>query len=87
MNETLERGALKLVPLAEGETAEATLTPLRNVDVGSGPGVKVTRQLRGGVVGLVFDARGRRPLPVPAERTQRVLAAKRWSQALELYPQ
>jgi hypothetical protein len=87
MRETLSRGDLKHVPLDEGETAEATLTPVRGVDIGAGPGQKVTKTLRGGVVGLVFDARGRRPLPVPTDRTQRVLSAKRWSTALDLYPE
>jgi hypothetical protein len=85
--ETLARGDLKHVALGEDETAEVTLSPHRSADVGGGPGVRVTRQLRGGVVGLVFDARGRRPLPVPTDRTQRVLSAKRWNKALDLYPQ
>ena len=84
--ESLKIGDLVHVPLGEGEVADATLTPARNVDVGGGPGVRVSRKLRGGVVGLVFDARGRRPLPVPLDRTQRVLATKRWGAALDLYP-
>jgi uncharacterized protein (TIGR01319 family) len=84
--ESLKVGDLLHVPLGEGDVAEATLTPARGVDVGGGPGVRVARKLRGGVVGLVFDARGRRPLPVPVDRTQRVLATKRWGEALDLYP-
>jgi uncharacterized protein (TIGR01319 family) len=79
-------GDLVHVPLGEGEVADATLTPSRHVDVGGGPGVRVSRKLRGGVVGLVFDARGRRPLPVPQDRTQRVLATRKWGDALDLYP-
>jgi hypothetical protein len=35
----------------------------------------------------VLDARGRRPLPVPTERVARIAAAKRWSEALDLYPE
>jgi hypothetical protein len=43
------------------------------------------RSVRGGLVGLVLDARGR-PLAVPTTREARVAAARRWSEALELYP-
>jgi hypothetical protein len=60
--------------------------PARGVDVGAGPGVPVERTLRGGVVGLVLDARGRRPLVVPTERAARVAAARRWADALGVYP-
>ncbi len=84
--EILHHGALKLITLAENEFAEATLTPARHVDVGGGLGQRVVRKLRGGCVGLVFDARGRRPLEVPTEKTLRVAAAKRWSEALDMYP-
>ena len=84
--EVLHHGDLKLLPLAEGEFADAVLTPARHVDVGAGPGQRVTRKLRGGQVGLVLDARGRRALEVPTERVARVAAAKRWSEALHLYP-
>jgi uncharacterized protein (TIGR01319 family) len=86
MRETLQVGDLKHVPLADGEYAEATLTPQRGVDVGGGPGIVVKKKLRGGEVGLVLDARGRRPLPVPTDRTVRVEATRRWGAALDLYP-
>jgi hypothetical protein len=83
---TLKAGELVLLPLAEDATVKATLTPARGVDVGAGPGERVTRTLRGGVCGLVLDGRGRRPLAVPTERRARVEAAARWSRALDLYP-
>jgi hypothetical protein len=86
MRETLSVGDLKHVPLADGEYAQAKLTPHRGVDVGGGPGIVVEKKLRGGEVGLVFDARGRRPLPVPTDRAVRVEATKRWGNALDLYP-
>ena len=62
------------------------LTPARGVDVGGGPGMRVTRKLRGGQVGLVLDGRGRRPLLVPTVKAARVAAAARWSAALDMYP-
>ena len=49
-------------------------------------GVATRSMLPGGSVGLVLDARGRHPLPVPTERSARVAAAKRWSDALDMYP-
>jgi len=76
----LRWGELRRIPLAEGESVSATLVPARGADVGGGRGEKVTRTLRGGVVGLIFDGRGR-PLDVPgAERLAE------WNGALEVYP-
>ena len=87
VRETLAHGDLRHRELGEGETAEATITPARGVDVGAGPGERVTKKLRGGVVGLVFDGRGRRPLRIPTDRAQRVAATQRWNKALDLYPE
>lgn len=84
--ETLHPGQLRLVPLPDGTTARAVLTPGRGVDVGAGPGVRVERTLRGGSVGLVLDGRGRNPMPIPTERAARVQASADWSRALDLYP-
>jgi uncharacterized protein (TIGR01319 family) len=83
---SLKMGDLRLLPLGDGDVVQATLTPEKHVDVGAGPGERVTRNLRGGVVGLVFDARGRRPMTIPEERAARVTASARWSTALGLYP-
>ena len=79
----LSVGQLELVKLADGEFAEAVLEPARGVDVGAGPGVTVRRKIRGGVVGIVLDGRGRRPFVVPADPT----VARRWSETLALYPE
>ena len=84
--ESLVHGDFKLVELSDGAYAEAVLEPARGVDVGGGPGVPVHRKLRGGVVGLVLDARGRRPFAPPIERAARVQAARTWSGALDVYP-
>ncbi len=84
--ERLKPGELRLLPLGVGEEAHAVLIPSRKVDVGAGPGQRVTRTLRGGVVGLVFDGRGRRPMPMPGDRAARARTSAAWSTALDLYP-
>jgi uncharacterized protein (TIGR01319 family) len=84
--ESLKAGDLRLLELGLDDTVEATLIPARRVDIGAGPGIRLTRKLRGGVVGLVLDARGRRPIPIPADRPSRVAASARWTDALGLYP-
>jgi hypothetical protein len=77
---SLRWGELRRIPLGEEETVSATLVPARGADVGGGRGEKVTRTLRGGVVGLIFDGRGR-PLVVPGPEQ-----VAEWHAALELYP-
>jgi uncharacterized protein (TIGR01319 family) len=84
--ETLREGDLRLVKLGPGEELRAVLTPARHVDVGAGPGHRVERTLRGGVVGLVFDGRGRRPMAMAADRPARARMAAGWNTALDLYP-
>ena len=79
-------GQLSLVPLGEGERATVTATPARGVDVGGGPGQAVTREIGGGVVGLVLDGRGR-PLMLSADRSERVRKLTEWNQALDVYPE
>ncbi len=87
VRETLKRGEVHFVPLAQGERAKAIITPAhKNVDVGAGPGMKIERELRGGECGLVFDGRGRRPLHLPTEASDRVAASSKWSQVMDLYP-
>jgi uncharacterized protein (TIGR01319 family) len=76
-HESLAAGELRVIELPDG--AQCVLEPARGVDVGGGPGEAVQRELRGGVVGLVLDGRGR---PLQVERA----AAQRWSAAAGLYP-
>jgi hypothetical protein len=59
--------------------------PERGFDCGEGPGRRVERQVRGGTVGLVLDARGR-PLALPAARADSQALAARWDAAMALYP-
>ncbi len=73
----LKQGELQFLPLADGKTMQAVIKPARNIDVGGGPGAPVTKTLRGGVCGIIFDGRGR-PIRLAASEAQRKL--------LELYP-
>ena len=82
---TLAFGDLRLLPLGADETARVEIKPVRQVDVGEGKGATVTREARGGVVGLLLDARGR-PLKLPDDHDARVRALKKWNQAVDLYP-
>ena len=82
---TVKFGELQLLSLGVTEKATVNLKPARNVDLGSGPGEAVERQVRGGVVGLMLDGRGR-PLQLPSRREDRVRLLTQWHQALNLYP-
>jgi uncharacterized protein (TIGR01319 family) len=82
---TLVFGELRLIPLGTDETATVELRPTKQVDVGAGKGVAVTKEARGGVVGLMLDGRGR-PLQLPTDEQARVAALRKWYKAVELYP-
>jgi hypothetical protein len=83
---TLTFGELRLIPLTLHERATIELRPAKGVDVGEGKGNASTRPVKGGVVGLLLDGRGR-PLQLPAEQQTRVAALTRWYKAVNLYPQ
>ncbi|MBI4206456.1 MAG: glutamate mutase L [Betaproteobacteria bacterium] len=79
-------GDLRLVPLGERETAIVIIDPERGFDCGGGPGKRVEREVRGGTVGMILDARGR-PLVVPTARAASREMVERWGAALGLYPE
>ncbi len=78
-------GDVALYPLAAEAKARVTIHPAKAIDAGAGPGASVTRDVQGGVVGLLLDGRGR-PLQLPTEPAVRVAALKKWFEAVELYP-
>jgi len=79
-------GQMKLFPLGVGEKAGLELKPYRGFDMGEGRNKKVEATAHGGVVGLVFDGRGRRPFRVPAEEAERVRKLTEWMEELRVYP-
>jgi len=83
---TVSHGQLKLIPLPDGDSVNAVLRPERSFDVGAGKGRERTATLRGGVVGLMIDGRGRRPFALPEDRARRIAKLNEWNDALGIYP-
>ena len=71
---------------AEYEEIKAILTPAKGVDVGAGDGEQISTTIFGGQVGIVFDGRGR-PLEIDASSSKRVSNLKKWSEAMNEYPE
>jgi uncharacterized protein (TIGR01319 family) len=82
----VEKGRMLVKPLGVGEKVEAVIRPEKNLDVGAGPGNEWTGQLEGGVVGLIFDGRGRNPFLLPEDDSTRIDKLQEWSIALDIYP-
>lgn len=81
----MQFGELKVFPLESGETASVVITPTKKFDVGNGPGKPIEREIRGGTVGVILDARGR-PLELPTDRSSCRAVMTQWVEALNLYP-
>jgi len=82
---TMSVGDLKLLPLGPDQRAKVTIEPERGFDCGAGSGRRMEREVRGGTVGLILDARGR-PLKLPVDRQAASSIMSRWVRALDLYP-
>jgi uncharacterized protein (TIGR01319 family) len=83
---SISYGSMRLVPLAEGQTAKGVLHPEKGFDIGAGRGKDREVTLKGGVVGLVFDGRGRKPFGLPTERRKLIAKLNEWNEALGVYP-
>jgi uncharacterized protein (TIGR01319 family) len=79
-------GSIKVVPLDAQSTAKLVLSPAKNLDVGRGFGHRLETTVEGGVVGLIFDCRGR-PLQIPEDQPSRREKLLEWFQALDAYPE
>ena len=80
---SVKAGELAVVPLETGIEADAEITPARGLDVGAGRGRVHRTKVRGGVVGVMVDCRGR-PLTLPAAADQRRTLLRQWMRALRL---
>jgi len=77
-------GEIKRIPLPENQEVNVTIIPEKGFDVGEGKGKKVERKVKGGVVGLIIDCRGR-PLNVEYDPS-RIEKLSQWIKSLEVYP-
>jgi len=77
LNIEVPYGSLEVLPLPPGEEAVLELRPRGRIDVGLGPGRGGKRRVRGGLVGLIVDARGR-PLQLPADPYTRMAQVQQW---------
>ncbi len=84
VKERLKFGELRLFPLESDKPATIRVQPAKQVNMGAGAGVAVTKEVHGGVVGLLLDGRGR-PLRLPADQHDRVAALSKWFDAVGLY--
>jgi uncharacterized protein (TIGR01319 family) len=81
---TMAYGDVALIPLAGGETATLEVRPARGFDLGNGPGKTVTREVKGGTVGVILDARGR-SLVLPEDEAERKEALNKTIATMGLY--
>jgi uncharacterized protein (TIGR01319 family) len=79
-------GELVLLPLPASGSVRLRATPEGAFDLGAGKGRALAAEVHGGVVGLIVDARGRRPFVLPADPAQRIQRLAAWNRALGLYP-
>lgn len=77
----LKYGSIETLPLSSGEVGRLSIQGLRGADVGLGPGGSVTIPVSGGVLGVVFDGRGR-PLDLPSDAVRRRELIKKWNWSL-----
>jgi hypothetical protein len=91
-SETVEvpYGTIHIVPLRPDQRAALTVRPGPGFRVGSGePGKALKTQsgqeVKGGLVGLIIDARGR-PLRFPPERDARYIQSRRWWSTFDAIP-
>lgn len=68
------------------ENVRATLTPAKGVDVGAGLSQQINTTIQGGQVGIIIDGRGR-PLHINTSSSKRISDLKKWSNALDEYPE
>lgn len=81
----LSAGQIKRILLEPGTRATVTVTPGKGFDIGAGPRRPLSREVGGGVVGLILDARGR-PFAPPTSHAARVAKLNEWNAALDVYP-
>jgi len=82
---TLHFGEIKRIPLGLGKKAKVVVKPTKYFNMGRGFGKTVEGEVSGGVVGVVFDGRGR-PLRLLEDKATRKKMLIQWYKEMALYP-
>jgi uncharacterized protein (TIGR01319 family) len=82
---TVNFGDIMLVPLTQDETADLVVHTEKGFNLGEGKGKSVQIKVEGGLVGVIFDCRGR-PFRLPEDKKKRMAQLQKWFSAMELYP-
>ncbi len=85
--EEFEVGFSELIckPLKTGEKARLIAKPHTDLNLGNGFGKSVESDVYGGVVGLIFDTRGR-PFKMTIDPLERISKLTTWYKNLDVYP-
>jgi hypothetical protein len=68
------------------KTCKATFEPERGYNCGAGNGVKIEKEIHGGVVGIILDGRGRPFDLSQLSEQERVSYLNKWMVDLDIYP-
>ena len=79
-------GSIIRIPIPQHKEVTVTVNPTKRFDFGAGYGKRVSRRVRGGVVGVVIDGRGR-PLYIPQDGAERRKLLIQWFRSMDLYPE
>jgi uncharacterized protein (TIGR01319 family) len=82
---TLQFGKIIRLEIPHETEVKVTVSPTRDFNFGAGFGRSVSKTVRGGVVGVVFDGRGR-PVYVPEDDKERFGMLLDWYASMNLYP-
>lgn len=81
--EVVPFGKIKVIPLPLGQTVTVEVEPTKNFDVGEGKGKAVKATVKGGLVGIMVDTRGR-PFNLELGTPGRVAKQREYLQAMGL---
>jgi len=84
---TVNFGDIQLIEMGVGVKENVTIIPAKGLDMGAGKGKEIQAEIEGGVVGVIIDARGRRPFILPEDMKTRVEKLTKWNKALNVYPE
>ncbi len=85
VKERVKGGEVKRLELPERQAANASIKLHGDLDLGAGSGRELITMIEGGVVGVIFDGRGR-PLALPEEQDKRKNMLAEWIRSLRMYP-